>query len=64
MKRHGLRPRFRIGPVWPGAGRGYARVFPFRKSILAIGLLAAFDAAFLIPAVLTFHQAADRNNFV
>jgi hypothetical protein len=34
------------------------RVFPFRKSWVAIGVLAAFDLVFLVPAVLTFRQAA------
>jgi hypothetical protein len=34
------------------------RVLPFRRSWLAIGILAAFDAVFIVPAVLTFRQAA------
>lgn len=57
MKREGLRPRFRFG--WPpaqGAG-ALRRVYPFRRSWIAIGVLAAFDAVFLFPAVTTFRQA-------
>jgi hypothetical protein len=58
MKRQGLRPRFKIGLDRPGKQAAMRRVFPFRKSWIAIGVLAAFDAVFLVPAVMTFRQAA------
>ncbi len=37
---------------------GFRRVLPIKRSWLAIGILAAFDLAFLIPAITTFQQAA------
>jgi hypothetical protein len=37
-------------------------VFPFRRSWIAIGVLAAFDAAFLIPAVITFGSTCARTS--
>jgi hypothetical protein len=58
MKRQGLRPRFKIGMTRPGKAAELRRVFPFRKSWVAIGVLAAFDLVFLVPAVITFRQAA------
>jgi hypothetical protein len=57
MKRQGLRPRFKFGLERPG-NAALRRVFPFRKSWVAIGVLAAFDLVFLVPAVMTFRQAA------
>jgi len=42
----------------PAAGQVLRRVFPFKRSWVAIGVLAAFDLVFLIPAILTFRQAA------
>ena len=58
MKRHGLRPRLKFGLDRPATGSGLRRVLPFRRSWVAIGVLAAFDLVFLVPAVLTFRQAA------
>jgi len=58
MKRQGLRPRFSFGTDRPGELDGLWRVLPFRRSWIAIGVLAAFDLVFLIPAVTTFRQAA------
>jgi hypothetical protein len=58
MKRQGLRPRFRFGMDRPGKGYGLRRVLPFRRSWIAICVLAAFDLVFLAPAVMTFRQAA------
>jgi hypothetical protein len=58
MIRKGLRPRFRFGIERPGGGSELRRVFPFRRSWIAIGLLAVFDAIFLFPAITTFQQAA------
>ena len=56
MKRQGLRPRFKV--VIDRPGDGLRRVLPFRRSPIAIAVLAAFDLVFLIPAVITFRQAA------
>ena len=42
----------------PGDGEGLRRVLPFRRSWIAIGVLAAFDLVFLLPAIMTFRQAA------
>jgi len=42
----------------PGKTAVLCRVFPFRRSWVAIGVLAAFDLVFLMPAVMTFRQAA------
>jgi hypothetical protein len=58
MKRHGLRPRFKFGLDRPATGVEMRRVLPFRRSWIAIGVLAGFDVVFLVPAVLTFRQAA------
>jgi hypothetical protein len=58
MKRQGLRPRFKIGVGRPGKTATMRCVLPFRKSWVAIGVLAAFDLVFLLPAVMTFRQAA------
>ena len=44
----------------PGQDDGFRRVLPFRRSWLAIGILAAMDTAFIIPAVLTFQQAVTQ----
>ncbi len=59
MIRKGPRPRFKFG-FERQSGAGPLRVvLPFRRSWVAIGLLAVFDIAFIIPAILTFNQAAD-----
>jgi len=42
----------------PGNRDALRRVLPFRRSWIAIGVLAAFDLVFLIPAVITVRQAA------
>jgi hypothetical protein len=60
MIRKGLRPGFKIGMDLPGQDDDFRRVLPFRRSWLAIGILAAMDTAFIIPAVLTFQQAATQ----
>jgi hypothetical protein len=60
MKRQGLRPLLKIGSDRPGEGDSLRRVFPFRRSWMAIAVLAAFDLVFLVPAVLTFRQAASE----
>ena len=58
MKRQGLRPRFKIGLDRAGRPGEFRRVLPFRRSWIAVGVLAAFDLVFLIPAVTVFRQAA------
>jgi len=58
MQRTGIKPGFRIGILLPVGRANLRRVFPFRKSWIAIGVLAAMDAVFLVPAALTFRQAA------
>jgi hypothetical protein len=57
MIRKGLRPGIRLAIDQPGTNNGFRRVLPFRKSWVAIGILAAFDAVFIIPAVSVFQQA-------
>jgi hypothetical protein len=58
MKRKGLKPRIRFGFDRPGQREGLRRVMPFRRSWVAIAVLAAFDLTFLILAALAFRQAA------
>ncbi len=62
MIRKGLKPRISIGIDLPGRRGGLRRVFPFRRSVPAIALLALMDAIFLIPAVAAFHQASAEWN--
>ena len=58
MIRKGLRPRIRPALDFAGEGNDFRRVLPFKRSWLAIGILAVFDLIFLYPARTTFHQAA------
>lgn len=44
----------------PGRDEGYRRVLRFKRSWVAIAVLAAFDAVFLVPAITTFRQAASE----
>ncbi len=57
MIRKGLKPGFKPGIDRPGDNDRFRRVFPFKRSWVAIVVLAAFDAVFLFPAVTTFNQA-------
>ncbi len=57
MIRKGLRPGFKFGIDLPGDETSFRRVLPFRRSWLAIGILAVMDIVFSIPAVITFQQA-------
>ncbi len=57
MIRKGLKPGLKPGIDRPGDDDGFRRVLPFRRSWVAIAVLAAFDAIFLFPAVTTFNQA-------
>jgi hypothetical protein len=60
MIRTGIRPRIRPALDLPGDSHPFRRVLPFRRSWLAIGVVAAFDLVFLIPAIITFGQAAQE----
>ena len=60
MNRRGIRPRFRFGIERSGRSSGLREVLPFKRSWIAIVFLAGFDLAFLIPAIMTFRQAADE----
>ncbi len=42
--------------ILPDDRDGYRRVWPFRRSWVAIAILVAMDIAFLIPAILTFRE--------
>ena len=57
MIRKGLRPAFRVGLDLPGSDEEYRRVFPFRRSWIALGVILVMDAVFLFPAITTFQQA-------
>jgi len=57
MIRKGLKPGFKIGTERPVSGESLRRVLPFRRSWVAIAIVAAMDVAFLLPAIYTFRQA-------
>ena len=56
MIRKGVKPRF-VFRMEPAVG-AFSKVLPFRRSWVAIIVLAAMDVAFLLPAVFTFRQAS------
>ena len=56
MIRKGLRPGFRIGVDLRDGQDGYRRVWPFRRSWVAIAILTVMDIIFLIPAIITLKQ--------
>ena len=56
MIRKGLRPGFRIGVDLRDGQDGYRRVWPFRRSWVAIAILTVMDIIFLIPAIVTLKQ--------
>jgi len=56
MIRKGLRPDFKIGVDLSAKQGGYRRVWPFRRSWVAIAILAVMDIIFLTPAILTFRE--------
>ena len=58
MIRKGIRPGFKISHDLNQSPGSWRRVLPFRRSWIAITVLAAMDIVFLIPAVTTFGQAA------
>jgi len=59
MKRTGIRARTRPAIDWPARG-DYRRVLPFRRSWIAIVIIAASDAIFLYPSITVFRQAASE----
>ncbi len=58
MIRSGLRPGFKFGIDLPDDRDTLRRVLPFRRSWVAILILATMDIIFIIPAVTTIQQAA------
>ena len=60
MIRKGLRPAFRLGFDFSDSDVRFRRVFRFRRSWVAIAILAVMDAIFLFPAITTFMQAAGQ----
>lgn len=60
MIRRGIRPGFKIGIDRPDGKDGLREVLPFRRSWIAIVILAIMDVVFIIPAVITIHQAAEE----
>jgi hypothetical protein len=59
MIRKGLRPKFKVGLGVPGKHDGLHRILPFRRSWIAIGVVAVMDCVFVIPAVSAFKRAAE-----
>lgn len=57
MIRKGLKPGFRLAIDRRSGDYHFRRVFPFRRSWVAIAVLAGFDAVFMFPAIATFNQA-------
>jgi len=60
MIRKGLRPGFKIGIDLHDDKDGLRKVFPFRRSWIAIAVLAIMDTVFIIPAVIAIQQAAEE----
>jgi len=58
MQRKGIQPTFRFGPYRSAGHTGYRKSLPFRRSWVAIGILAALTAVFLIPLISVFNQAS------
>jgi hypothetical protein len=59
MIRKGIRPGLRFGLNRKSEDETWRREFSFRRSWVAIGVLAVFDVVFLIPAITTFRQIGD-----
>ena len=60
MIRKGLRPGFKIGIDLPDDKDALRKVLPFRRSWVAIIILAIMDLIFIIPAIITVQQAAEE----
>lgn len=59
MIRKGIRPAFRVGFEKPLDAGFYQRVFPFRRSWVAIAIILVMDAIFMIPAISTFREITE-----
>lgn len=57
MIRKGLRPALKFGLDLPAGDDGFRRILPFRRSWIAIVVVAAVDSAFTLPAIFTFNRA-------
>ena len=57
MIRKGIRPRFSVAFDQEAGAGEFREAMPFRRSWLAIALVAIFDLVFIIPAILTFREA-------
>lgn len=55
-----LKPRIRLYAGRDVAVGDYRWVSPFRRSWIAIAVVAAMDAVFLVPAITTFRRAAEE----
>ncbi len=58
--RKGLRPGFRLAIRPRSETGGYQKTWGFRRSWIAIGIVAVMDIIFLIPAITTFSQASSE----
>ena len=58
MKKFKLPAKVRIGLDIASSDDHLRRVFPFRRSWIALGVLIAIDIAVMVPAILTFQEAA------
>jgi hypothetical protein len=57
MIRKGIPGGLKIGFDSPNGDESFRKVLPFRRSWIAITVLAVMDTAFIIPAIITFRQA-------
>jgi hypothetical protein len=60
MIRKGLRPGFRLVIRPRSETGGYQKTWGFRRSWIAIGIIAVMDIIFLVPAITTFSQASSE----
>ena len=60
MIRKGLKPGFRLAIRPRSVTGGYQKTWGFRRSWIAIGVVAVMDIIFLIPAITTFSQASSE----
>lgn len=60
MIRKGLRPGFRLAIRPRSETGGYQKTWGFRRSWIAIGVVAVMDVIFLVPAITTFRQASSE----
>ena len=60
MIRKGLKPGFRLVIRPRSETGGYQKTWGFRRSWIAIGIVAVMDVIFLVPAITTFSQASSE----